>query len=141
LTGGEPFLQAEQLIPFLQQIQLAGLSIVCFTGFELDEIRKSPCPDFLRYIDILIAGPFIKELEQLSPSLLGSSNKSIHFLTSRYNEADFEDIANKEVEIQIENGNITITGFPSEDFIKEIEDALNLNDQRRDKELKQDFNQ
>lgn len=44
LTGGEPLLQAEALLPLLRQVKETGISVVCYTGYDYDlfksEIQK-----------------------------------------------------------------------------------------------------
>ena len=78
LTGGEPLLQAEQLMPLVEQVKARGLSIVVYSGFLFEEIMKNE--GFVRLIlkcDILIDGKF--ELDKRSLDLLyrGSSNQRI----------------------------------------------------------------
>ncbi len=40
LTGGEPLLQAEALLPLLIKVKNSGLSVVCYTGYDYDELQR-----------------------------------------------------------------------------------------------------
>lgn len=44
LTGGEPLLQAEALLPLLAKMRETGLSVVCYTGYDYDELKKEMEP-------------------------------------------------------------------------------------------------
>lgn len=85
-SGGEPMLQAHALVPLAAEAANRGLGVVSYSGYTLAEIRTecAPCASaLLAYLDILIDGPFIREMA--APRLwCGSSNQEIHFLTPRY---------------------------------------------------------
>lgn len=77
LSGGDPLLQAEELLPLLQRIQQLfsehpgwkrqGGAVWCYTGYTWEEIRdKSPYKELLPYIDVLVEGPFL-EAEKAAP--------------------------------------------------------------------------
>lgn len=86
LTGGEPLAQAEHLLPLCESIKSLGLSIVCYTGYILEDIAAGKIPyarEVLRYIDILIDGPFI-EAEKAPLLWRGSKNQRVFFLSERY---------------------------------------------------------
>ena len=57
-------------------------------------------PEFLRYVDVLIAGRYVESL-RIARGLQGSANKTFHFLSGRYLPADF--IAVPEAEVIIES--------------------------------------
>lgn len=40
LTGGEPLLQAEALLPLLARVKESGLSVICYTGYDYDKLQK-----------------------------------------------------------------------------------------------------
>jgi len=120
LTGGEPLLQAKNLIPFLEKIRKTKLSVICFTGYEIDEIKNEEQIKLLNLIDLLISGPYIEELHDNNLALRGSSNQKLFFLTSRYALKDFNE--EQEVEIIFNENEIIITGFPSKELIEELLD-------------------
>ena len=116
--GGEPFEQAEALGVIAEEIQKAGLSVVCFTGGTLEELQKNSVnKKLLDNTDLLIDGEFIQELTDYSRPWCGSSNQRYHFLTDRYNEEIFTKYKNK-VEVNIsKNGQIFMNGMGNFDEI------------------------
>ena len=118
LTGGEPLLQASTLIDFLKLIRSTRLSVICFTGYELNEICKPEQLEILKHIDILKTGNYNEELYEEDLPLRGSSNQKLVFLTDRYS---FENIKQEQIfEIFISENKIQITGFPPKNFLKEV---------------------
>lgn len=85
--GGEPFAQAAELAKLGGRLKQAGLSVMTFTGYVLEELLEAGNPDHLALIgvtDLLIDGPFRQELLDTSRPWVGSSNQRYHFLTDRY---------------------------------------------------------
>jgi anaerobic ribonucleoside-triphosphate reductase activating protein len=85
--GGEPFEQAASLAELGARLKEIGLSVMTFSGYLLDDIRKANRKDWndlLSVTDLLIDGPFIKEQRDLSRPWVGSANQRYHFLTDRY---------------------------------------------------------
>lgn len=83
-TGGEPFMQAAALTELASEIKksLKGLDIVVYTGYTIEEIlsgadENNHWMDFMRYIDILVDGPFIEELRSIELDFKGSANQRI----------------------------------------------------------------
>lgn len=114
-SGGEPFAQAEALAELSERLRKHGLSIMSYSGYTIEEIRKSNDPAKLRLLsllDILIDGPFVLAHKR---HLLwrGSANQRVHFLTERYRH--LESIINEEAQLMevnvAGNGRLTITGF------------------------------
>ena len=126
--GGEPFEQAEALGIIAKEAQKFGLSVLCFTGFLLEELRQEEKNRLLLdNIDLLIDGEFKQELVDYSRPWCGSSNQRYHFLTNRYNEEIFEKYRNK-VEVNIsKNGVIFMNGMGNFDEILQKIDLTNLN--------------
>ena len=103
ISGGEPFLQASKLQNLLKIIkeQRPELNTIVFTGFDLEDLDWNEAKEFLQFIDVLIDGKYIEDLND-NKGLRGSSNQRIHFLTNRlvqYKE-DFEN-GNRYGEIRI----------------------------------------
>lgn len=126
--GGEPFEQAEALGFIAKEVQKLGLSVLCFSGFLLEELRQEEKNRLLLdNIDLLIDGEFKQELVDYSRPWCGSSNQRYHFLTSRYNEEIFEKYKNK-VEVNIsKNGVIFMNGMGNFDEILQKIDLVQLN--------------
>ncbi|MCR5763110.1 MAG: anaerobic ribonucleoside-triphosphate reductase activating protein [Treponema sp.] len=88
VLGGEPFEEENQIVltPFLRRIRekFPDKNIWCYTGYVYDKDLQPGgrkhiyCTDeMLSYIDVLIDGPFIEELKDISLSFRGSSNQRI----------------------------------------------------------------
>ena len=79
LSGGEPFMQAKALIPFLEYIRSKWhLSIWCYTGYTYEAICQNALhKELLQFIDVLIDGPFIASLKDVNLKYRGSSNQRI----------------------------------------------------------------
>ena len=108
--GGEPFEQSDALDFLCRNIKKAGLSVVCFTGNKIENLKKQH-NHILKNIDLLIDGEFIEEEKDFSRPWVGSKNQNYHFLSDRFNEKILEEYKNK-IEINIEkNGRIFINGM------------------------------
>lgn len=121
--GGEPFEQAETLGYIAEKVQQRGLSVLCFTGGLLEELRENPInKNLLDNTDLLIDGSFVVEKTDYSRPWCGSSNQRYHFLTDRYDEEIFTKYKNK-VEINIsKNGYIFMNGMGNfENILQEID--------------------
>ena len=106
--GGEPFEQYKALIFLAKNIYNAGLSVVCFTGNKIEDIKNKKV---LKYIDLLIDGAYEEENQDFSRPWVGSKNQRYHFLSNRYNEEVLKNYINK-VEINInKDGTIFINGM------------------------------
>ena len=125
--GGEPFEQAEALGIIAEEVQKEGLSVVCFTGGKLEELKNiSVNKRLLDNIDLLIDGEYIEELTDYSRPWCGSSNQGYHFLTDRYNEEIFTKYKNK-VEVNIsKNGQIFMNGMGNFDEILQKIDLIGI---------------
>lgn len=112
--GGEPFEQPKELAILSKKIKNSGLSVVCFTGYTLEELKSKNNEDinnFLDNIDLLIDGGFEKENYDLSRPWVGSSNQRFIFLTDRYNQEEINLYKNK-IEVRIsQDGKTEINGM------------------------------
>lgn len=79
LSGGEPSLQLS-LKEFNEEVHKLGLGIIMFSGKEKSQLNQ----DLVDSVDLLIDGPFIKSKQDNKRVLLGSTNKSLNFITDRY---------------------------------------------------------
>lgn len=118
VSGGEPMLQAIALETLFSHLrENCDLSIMCYTGFTLEEIRKNPDRDrLLQFIDILIDGQYIAELND-NQGWRGSSNQTVHFLTPRHRpDAELFTTRKRDVEIHLRNQSALMVGVPPQDF-------------------------
>lgn len=110
--GGEPFEQAKACGLIAREVKKNGLSVLCFTGGLLEELRlEEKNRLLLENTDLLIDGAFEQEKLDYSRPWCGSSNQRYHFLTDRYNEEIFTKYKNK-VEVNIsKNGVVFMNGM------------------------------
>ena len=91
ISGGEPFLQAGALadmLGILKEQMRYDTGIILYTGYRMEELETVPDADrLLRYVDLLIDGPYIRELDD-GGSLRGSSNQRVIPLTPRYDRPE-----------------------------------------------------
>ena len=88
LLGGEPMEPENQLalVPFLRRVraELPGKDVWCYTGCVLEKDLLSPSrwrtpftDEMLSMIDVLVDGPFVESLKDISLRFRGSSNQRI----------------------------------------------------------------
>ena len=83
--GGEPFDQAPALGCLAAEVKGAGLGVITFSGYEYRTLRRRSEADMLiKNSDLIIAGPYIKDLKTVNRRFIGSDNQTMHFLSDRY---------------------------------------------------------
>ena len=124
--GGEPFEQAAALAELGRRVRAAGLSVMTFTGLVREEIEAPGRADWdalLAVTDLLVDGPYVEDLHDLSRPWVGSSNQRFHFLTDRYTAADLG-IPNR-LEIRLtREGAVQVNGMATRDFLAALPRAL-----------------
>ncbi len=101
--GGEPFEQAAAVGELAQKAKAMGLSVVVFTGFTYEELLEKEdksIQSLLEQTDLLIDGPFVQAMFDLSRPWVGSSNQQYRFLTGKYSPRDLENIRNQ-IEVRL----------------------------------------
>lgn len=87
ISGGEPFLQAENLSLFLEYLfTQRKLSIIIYTGYTLKELKgmaQKNIDRLIHLVDVLIDGEYQEKLND-DKGLRGSSNQRVHLLTDYY---------------------------------------------------------
>lgn len=127
--GGEPFAQAAPLACIGRELKKNGLGVVTFTGYTLEKLQADGHPAALELLDVtdlLIDGPYDKELADTSRPWVGSSNQRYVFLTDRYKHIrkDLLKIPNR-LEVRIlPNGMVSVNGLVATDDLKEFVSAL-----------------
>jgi len=125
LLGGEPFNQAESLALLAKKIKKLGLSIVTFSGYTYEKLLHTNHKHWnalLSQTDLLIDGPYVESLQDLSRPWVGSKNQKYRFLTDVYQdqEATLLAIDNK-LEICIHpDGTITLNGMMTSLDLEEL---------------------
>lgn len=112
-SGGEPFAQARQLAELARELQKHELTVVCYTGYTLEQLQDENREDWealLSSVDLLIDGPFIQS-KQCHRPYRGSANQRLHFLSGKiqHEEIDRDQITEFMINTR---GEISQTGFP-----------------------------
>jgi len=76
LSGGEPFDQAESCAVIAKAAKEAGLSVWAYTGYTLEQLLQRR-DELLKYVDVLVDGPFMLEQRSLALKWRGSRNQRI----------------------------------------------------------------
>ena len=77
-SGGEPFVQADRLLPLAQALKARGFHLMAYTGFTYEALLKRPDGlALLESLDMLVDGPFILALRTLDLPFRGSSNQRV----------------------------------------------------------------
>jgi anaerobic ribonucleoside-triphosphate reductase activating protein len=108
LTGGEPLDQYSEVLTFLK-LAFPLYNVFLTSGYTYRTILEY-FPLVLNCIDILVDGPFVKELLDETPAWRGSTNQTIRFLTERSKK--YENYKSEfGAEVIVSKDKITMTGF------------------------------
>ncbi|MDL2273288.1 anaerobic ribonucleoside-triphosphate reductase activating protein [Oscillospiraceae bacterium OttesenSCG-928-G22] len=82
LSGGEPFLQAEALLPFARGVAEHGLNIWIYSGYTFEELlelstERPAVSELLRHTDALVDGRYVEAERSLTLRFRGSKNQRI----------------------------------------------------------------
>lgn len=116
LLGGEPVAHAPAAAALARACWDLKLSVMVFSGYTLEQIRAMPNPavaDLLDHTDILVDGPYLRELPENQRRWIGSSNQKIHFLTARYKPDDPCWRLPNTLELRWDGRELTVNGFPA----------------------------
>lgn len=114
-SGGEPFWQAAALAELARTLKQAGLNVMSFTGFRLEELQSETAPPgskaLLEQLDILIDGPFVQSLALHDPtSPVSSRNQRVHLFNPNLQLP--MNWASDQIEIHIlADGSRIVTGY------------------------------
>ena len=119
ISGGEPFEQTQSLLEILQSLRDVFSDILVYTGFTLGEILAGNAGkegmECLKLIDVLIDGPYVKELNRPDCILRGSTNQVIHFLNREKEQEYTAYMSNgRIIESFVHNNSTIITGIINE---------------------------
>src|SRR5437870_6810731 len=97
-------------------MHLLSLSVMVFSGYTLEELKAMCEPavtDLLAHTDILVDGPYVRELPETRRRWIGSSNQRVHFLSRRCDPDDPRWLEKNTLEIRLRDGELTVNGFPA----------------------------
>ena len=114
--GGEPLLQAQGLSAMAKVARDAGLTVMLFPGFTLEECRSNPLPgveELLALADVLIDGPYIADRPESLRNWIGSANQRFHYFTGAYGpEIETSPLYRGQIEIRAEEDVVSMNGSP-----------------------------
>lgn len=87
ISGGDPMYQPADLLELCKRLKAADKTIWVWTGFEFEELT-SVQRECLKYIDVLVDGPYMKNLRSTA-RYCGSLNQRILHLKN--GEIDWEE--------------------------------------------------
>lgn len=79
-SGGEPFMQAEALVPVAEEIKAHKKHLMIYTGYLYEQLLKMEergVQRLLELADVLVDGPFILEQRDLTLQYRGSANQRV----------------------------------------------------------------
>jgi anaerobic ribonucleoside-triphosphate reductase activating protein len=91
VLGGEPFLQLDGLLALMKALKQRGQHVTLYTGYTLEELtscRDARIEEILTLTDILIDGPFVKDLAENAGEWRGSTNQRIILSPSNWRSAN-----------------------------------------------------
>ena len=116
-VGGEPFAQARALGVLAQRIRRAGLSIMTFSGYTVEQLVSGiePYAMWLLYsADLLMDGRYRQDLPTAKP-WRGSDNQQLIALSSRYADQveAWSQPLGQDFEVRVRaNGTLEVLGIP-----------------------------
>lgn len=78
LSGGDPIIQAKELIEFACEVKKRKLNLAVYTGFTFEQLLEKNSKDInelLSYVDVLIDGRFELDKKSYDLKFKGSSNQ------------------------------------------------------------------
>ena len=80
LSGGEPFAQPEDCLLLARTAHSHALNVWGYTGWTFEHLRDQGTPAqraLLEELDVLVDGPFVEELHDITLLFRGSSNQRL----------------------------------------------------------------
>jgi anaerobic ribonucleoside-triphosphate reductase activating protein len=117
LSGGEPFSQAAGLAALCRAMRALkrDTPVLVYSGFTLEELLVGDAAgiELLREVDVLVDGPFVRELLCDHP-LLGSANQRVFAFGERVAAARLEQLARPKLQVSWDRpGRLRLVGTGS----------------------------
>ncbi|MEU7830563.1 MULTISPECIES: 4Fe-4S single cluster domain-containing protein [unclassified Nonomuraea] len=111
-SGGEPMAQAAGLAETARAVRaVKEVSLICFTGFRLEELAGRPAAgELLAEVDVLIDGRYVASRND-DRGLRGSANQRVHHLTDRLRGLDFTGTPRR-AELHVNDRDVLLVGVP-----------------------------
>jgi anaerobic ribonucleoside-triphosphate reductase activating protein len=126
ISGGEPFDQSLSLYILLKKLKKSKFNdILLYSGYKFNYLQKN-YGDILKYIDVLIDGPFI-ESKKTNKIYKGSNNQRMYILNKSLSPIYQEykkQLKNKKLQLITKDNEIYLIGIPDIDFSKKFSKNL-----------------
>jgi len=126
ISGGEPFDQNSSLYILLKKLkELKFNDILLYSGYKFNYLQKN-YGDILKYIDVLIDGPFI-ESQKTNKIYKGSNNQRMYILNKSLSPIYQEykkQLKNKKLQLITKDNETYLIGIPDIDFSKKFSKNL-----------------
>ncbi|MCI4064544.1 radical SAM protein [Micromonospora sp. R77] len=138
LLGGEPFDQAAALAEVAAGVRRAGRSVMTFTGYTRDGLRRAvdsgreDVAALLTETDLLVAGPFRADLIDTERPWVGSTNQEFALLTDRFPDL-LDDLPRTpdRVEVVVDpTGRVAVNGWAELDALDDLLASAQLRTER-----------
>ena len=118
VLGGEPFEQAAGVAAVARAARRAGMTVMVYSGYRLDELRtREDAAPLLDEIDLLVDGRYDRDTPEPPPPVgrrwIGSTNQTMHHLTTAYSADDPRMHAANTVEFHWSAGQLLVNGWPA----------------------------
>ncbi len=78
LSGGDPLMQLPAVTELASALSSAGYRIWLYTGYTFEQVLRLPNVErLLVYVDVIVDGPFVESLRDISLQFRGSSNQRL----------------------------------------------------------------
>jgi anaerobic ribonucleoside-triphosphate reductase activating protein len=78
LSGGDPLFQPEAALEIAKASKAMGLSVWCYSGWTYDKVAADEKRSaVMKYVDVLVDGPFVISLKSQDVIYRGSSNQRL----------------------------------------------------------------
>ena len=87
LSGGEPFLQAEECAEIARAAHGMRLNVWVYTGYWFEDIYEANLPEWdslLEWTDVLVDGPFIESMKSYEAKFRGSWNQRLIWVPASF---------------------------------------------------------
>ena len=115
LLGGEPTSQAAALAEVCEGARAAGLTVMLYTGFFVDDLRArgdAAIDRLLAACDLVVDGPYDRDKPDSTRRWIGSTNQGMRHLSSAYAADDPRFFEGETMELRLVNGELIINGWP-----------------------------
>lgn len=79
LSGGDPLYSLDDVLGLAREVKelMPEKTIWLYTGFTMEQIESSRLKSILPYLDVVVDGPYVESLRDVTLAFRGSSNQRI----------------------------------------------------------------